>query len=376
MLRNSNFLKKNRVVTQATGTVYPEGLAPGHHDLHDVHVRRIDGKWPLAKTIVSVTPTSPTTISEGTTVNFQPTITGVNWLSGNVIYYAIETTVGATITDADLLSITGSTTHNTVNGQFTLPNSTPNVQTQITLSFCFRSEFPADNEGNKFKFKVYRDSARTDLMGESAEVTITDVTGAANKDVYVTVRENRFGSNIGTITHFLADTSGNIIHTFGTTSGNNGNRNWLFKSWSNNPDSLAVGTNFHMGWRHVPGNSFRGDYALDEIRLYVDNVNVETWGFESTVDGDGTGGFSGYSGWRSAGNTNTSNSVTAFNANVTLIQTQAAGRGRWGVNSGGTGSSSTGPNSAYQGSRYCYTETSSPTGGLGHWLFSEQLTVT
>ncbi len=375
MRRNSNYILKSKVVTQPAGTVYPEGLAPGEHDLHDVHVRRIDARWPLAKTIVSVTPTSPTTISEGTTVNFQPTITGVNWLSGNVIYYEIETTVGSTITDADFLSISGSTTHNTVLGQFTLPNSTPNVQTQITLSFCFKPEFPADNEGNKFKFKVYRDSNRTDLMGESAEVTVTDVTGVGTKQVYYTLRENRFGSNIGTITHFLADTSGNIIHTFGTTSGNNGNRNWLFKSWSTTPDTLAVGTNFHMGWRHVPTNGFRGDYAIDEVRLYVDNVNVETWGFENINDGQGTGGFSGYSGWRHAGNTNTSLSTTAFSQNQALIVSTATGRGRWGVHSGGTGSSSTGPNSAYQGSNYCYTEASSPTGGLGHWLFSEQLTV-
>ena len=370
MRRNSNYILKDRVNTKPnTITTFPHGLAPGGHDLHDVQIRRLDGKWPEAKKITSVTPLSPTTISEGSAVNFQPQISGTGWFNNETIYYAIETTLGTTITDADFVNISGSTTHNTVNGSFVLSG------TPTTLSFCFKAEFPADSEGNKFKFRVYRDPARTELMGESAEVTVTDVAGAANKDVYVTVRENRFGSNIGTITHFLSDTSGNIIHTFGTTSGNNGNRNWLFKSWSTNPASLAVGTNYHMGWRHVPTNSFRGDYALDEIRLYVDNVNVETWGFESTVDGDGTGGFSGYSGWRSAGSTNTSSSVTAFNANVTLIATQSSGFGRWGVNSGGTSSSSTGPNSAYQGSNYCYTETSSPTGGLGHWLFSEKLTV-
>lgn len=371
MRRNSNYILKDRVNTKPnTINTFPHGLAPGGHDLHDVQIRRLDGKWPEAKKITQVAPTSPTTISESTSVNFQPQISGTGWFNNETIYYAIETTLGTTITDADFLNLSGSTTHNTVNGSFVL-TSTP-----TTLAFCFKPEFPADSEGNKFKFRVYRDPARTDLMGESAEVTVTDVAGVPNKDIYVTVRENRFGSNIGTITHFLSDTSGNIIHTFGTTSGNNGNTSWLFKSWSTNPASLTPGTNYHMGWRHVPTNGFRGDYALDEIRLYVDNVNVETWGFESTTDGVGTGGFSGYSGWRHAANTNTSSSTTAFNVNAALTVSTSTGRGRWGVDANGTGSSGTGPTSAYQGSNYCYTEASSPTGGLGHWLFSEQLTVT
>jgi len=371
MRRNSNYVLKDRINTKPnTITTFPHGLAPGGHDLHDVQIRRLDGIWPEAKKITQVTPTSPTTISESTSVNFQPQITGTGWFDNETIYYAIETTLGTTITDADFLNLSGSTTHNTVNGSFNLSSGT------ATLAFCFKAEFPADSEGNKFKFRVYRDSARTDLMGESAEVTVTDVAGVANKDIYVTVRENRYGTNMGTITHFLSDTSGNIIHTFGTTSGNNGNANWLFQSWSSNPASLSPGTNYHMGWRHVPLNGFRADYALDEIRLYVDNVNVETWGFESTTDGSGTGGFSGYSGWRHAGTTNTSSSTTAFNVNATLTASTATGFGRWGVNGpSGTPSSSTGPNGAYQGNRYCYTEASSPTGGNGHWLFSEQLTV-
>ena len=242
------------------------------------------------------------------------------------------------------------------------------------MSIKFRAEYPGVTENNKFKFKVYRDSGRTDLLNESDEVTITDVTGAANKDVYFTLRENRYGSNMGTISHYLTDTSGNIIHTFGTTSGNANTTAWQFVNWSSNADSLTPGTQFHMAWLHQAGSSYRADYAIDEVKLYIDSTNVETWGFESTTDGVGTGGYSGYSGWRHANQTNTSSSTTAFAVNSALQITTSTGYGIWNVDANGTGSGGTGPSSAYQGSYYAYTETSSRFSGY-HWLFSEVLTV-
>ena len=368
MKRNSGYVGKRSAISGDE--------AKGVFDLHDVHTQLIKGQdaWPAAKTILSVTPNTTTVVENGSELTIQ--IFGNEFkVDNDVVYYSIETTAGTTMTDADLM-ISGTTTHTTVDGSFVFTNSytAPSTLVSVNLVFKFKAEYPADSEGNKFKFRVYSDSARTNLMGESAEVTVTDVAGSASKSVYFTLRENRYGSNMGTISHYLTDTSGNIIHTFGTTSGNAGTTSWQFVNWNTNPDSLAPGTQFHMAWNHAAGSSFRADYAIDEVRLYVDNANVETWGFESTTDGAGTGGFSGYTGWRHANQTNTTNSASAFGVNAALSISNSTGFGIWGVWSGSTGSSGTGPTGAYQGTYYAYTEATSRFSG-NHWLFSEVLTV-
>ena len=60
--------------------------------------------------------------------------------------------------------------------------------------------------------------------------------------------------------------------------------------------------------------------------------------------------------------------------NAALSIATGTGFGIWNVDANGTSSSGTGPNSAYQGTYYAYTETTSRFSG-NHWLFSEVLTV-
>ena len=381
MKRNHGIIGPSQANT-ITGTQY-ESSASGVFDLHDQNlVITSRGNWPVTKKVTKVFVSSDASggaINEGAVLGVAVYGGGTidnyggasGWATSDVLYYTIATTSGTTLVDADLVG--GSGLLDTIEGSFSFA---ADGDASISLSIKFKAEYPGVTENNKCKFKVYRDSGRTDLLNESNEITINDVTGAANKDVYFTLRENRYGTNIGTISHYLTDTSGNIIHTFGTTSGNYGNATWLFKSWASNPDSLTPGTQFHMAWLHQAGGSFRGDYAIDEVKLYIDGSNVETWGFESTSDGVGTGGYSGISGWRHANQTNTSSSTTAFNVNSALAITSnhPTGFGIWSCDGGGTTSSSTGPNIAYQGTYYCYTETTSRFSGY-HWLFSEVLTV-
>ena len=111
------------------------------------------------------------------------------------------------------------------------------------------------------------------------------------------------------------------------------------------------------------GSSFRGDYAIDAVQYYKDSSLQATYGFES-----GT-----ITGWLRTNGTNTTSSVTALaNASQITVST-GTGIGIWNVDAGTTPSSSTGPNAAYAGTYYAYTETSSNFNG-NHWLFSPVIT--
>lgn len=380
MKRNHGIIGKDQKTTIAgTGN---SSTATGMFDIHDQIGYAKDGIWPNTKKITQVQSNNVLNVFEGSSV-ITMTIRGTGWTSGvvgatsDLLYYSMETTAGTPdLSDADLIggNFGGVPYITTVDGSFTLSYSSFQNDDVAQLRFKFRAEYPADTENNSFKFKVYKDSSRTELLGESVEIDIQDVAGSAAVPVYFTLRENRYGSSIGTISHYLTDTAGNIIHTFGTTSGNSGSTNWLFVDWSSNADQLSSGTQFHMAWNHAAGSSFRGDYAIDEVRLYIDGTNVETWGFESATDGQGTGGFSGFTGWRHTNQTNTTSSTTAFAVNSALAIGTGTGFGIWNVDANGTSSGGTGPTGAYQGTYYAYTETTSRFNG-NHWLFSEVLQV-
>jgi len=287
---------------------------------------------------------STTSLNEGSTVTF--TITTTNFTSGTLPW---EVVLGTNTEDTDV---------NVNSGNVTISSSSGTVQITATSD-----GYTESGQGEGFRLRVNHPNTGAQI-GLSPFVFINDTsTGTPEpaQNVYTIFRENRFGSNIGTITHYAVDTSGNILHTFGSTSGNNGNATWLLVNYSTN-QYTATGQ-FRFAWRHLNGSSFRGDYAIDNVQYYLGNTLQTTYGFES-----GT-----ITGWLRTNGTNTTSSVTALaNASQITISTNT-GVGIWNVDSGGTPSNGTGPNAAYSGAYFAYTETSSNFNG-NHWLFSPVIT--
>lgn len=177
------------------------------------------------------------------------------------------------------------------------------------------------------------------------------------EDVTVSFYENRFGTTIGTINVYLANTSGALITpSLYTASGNNGDV-WVERTCT----TATVNEDYRIVWHYVSGTSFTGDYAIEDISIngvLVDEVTADLPLYLTiAADPDGQ---------------NTSNSITAFNDSSIITNTTSSVEGRWNINTGGTPSSGTGPSAGLGGSGYyMYTETSSPNNpNINMWLFS------
>ena len=188
MKRNHGIIGKDQKTT-VVGTG-DSSTATGVFDIHDQIGYRKDNIWPNTKIITHVT-TNNFLPSEGSSEIIM-TIRGTGWTSGSNgsqsanLYYSMETTAGTPdLSDADLLAgnYFGTPYITTVDGSFNLTYSNFYGEERATLYFKFKAEYPADNEGNKIKFRVYKDSSRTELLGESLEMTIQDVTGTASVPV-------------------------------------------------------------------------------------------------------------------------------------------------------------------------------------------------
>tara|TARA_A100000172_G_scaffold20332_5_gene11504 strand:- start:5871 stop:6926 length:1056 start_codon:yes stop_codon:yes gene_type:complete len=314
-------------------------------------------KWPTTKKYISCTE-STSTVSEGASMSFA--IVTAGFADGTTLYYTFNTVSGTAMTDADL---TGG---GSVSGGFTLSSNA------ATLNFSFLAEVGGLSESNVFKLEIRSGSTGGTVEMESGNVTVTDAVGT-DVDIYVDLKENRNGIHIGTIYHYVVDTSGNILHTFGTTGGNYNSTSWISVSWSSNAYAITPGTEFRFAWKHDSGYSsgygWRGDYAIDNVQYYNDGSLTTTYGFETNSAGGG------YGGWIEAGTTNTSNITTAFANSTQINTTTSTGAGRWNVDQSGTPSSGTGPNSAYSGTYFIYSETSSSGQNTNHWVFSELITA-
>tara|TARA_Y100001963_G_C6791851_1_gene455961 strand:- start:3717 stop:4766 length:1050 start_codon:yes stop_codon:yes gene_type:complete len=349
MKRNGGYIRGDRTPLSRTSVL-------GFYDLFDVYNYQKSDLWPLVIRYVSCTE-STSTVAEGASMSFAIVTEGLD--DGTTLYYTFNTVSGTAMSDADL---TGG---GTVQGSFTLTNNA------ATLNFSFFAEVGGLTEGNVFKLEIRTGSVSGTVVMESGNVTVTDVVGTA-VDIYIDFYESRYGSNIGTIYHYIVDTSGNILHTFGNTSGNSGSTNWISVSYSGNTYSITPGTVFRFAIYHDRGSSFRADYAIDAISYYKAGSLVTTYGFEG-----GSGGYSsgedGY-GWIHTGSTNTTSSTTALASSSQIAVSSATGSGMFNADSGGTSSGGTGPTGAYAGTYYAYTEATSYFNGNA-WLFSPEITA-
>ena len=165
MLRNSNILKKSRLVTKTntlnTGGGYPQGEASGAFDLHDIQFRRKLNIWPRAWEVVSVLP-STSTVNEGSTVTF--TVTTAHIPDNTTLAFQIVTVSGIDLSNADFTGPNGTS------GYFTVNNNSASIP--FTLA-------TADGtENNVFKLRIKRDiSGSADVFAESSNVTVTDTLG-------------------------------------------------------------------------------------------------------------------------------------------------------------------------------------------------------
>ncbi len=155
-------MKRNSAIvgeSQITSTTSAKGV----HDLHDVHIKRSDTKWPRTKYYISLTP-SVTTVTEGNTMTF--TLVTEHVPDGSTLYYTISTVSGTTMVDADFSQ---SPNDGGVDGSFT------NTNDSTTLTFGLVAEInPGDAESNVFKLQIRTGSISGPIVIESSDITVTD----------------------------------------------------------------------------------------------------------------------------------------------------------------------------------------------------------
>lgn len=198
------------------------------------------------------------------------------------------------------------------------------------------------------------------------DVTVTVSGGARSytlKDGYeyggsvqLTFYESRYGSDVSDLGLYVVDSAtGEILETLReipSADANLGTAAWQQVQMT----YFHPGVPHRLAFLHQGHTSYRGDYAVDSISLaWAASAN---WTFETLDEGFLMG-------------SNSSDPVVSL-ANASALTTNTT-HGSWGRGSGVTGSSSTGPSSAYEGTYYAYTETS---GNYGYWmwLFSPEIT--
>lgn len=340
--------------TEGTELWYAQGVA------QNLTTNKWHQVWQDIMTINDTSATPVVTISESTTsitendgvgVTFTVQDTGNPTLS-DTYYYAIT---GTGITAADFTdgALTGSFSMNDV-GSYR----------QGTINKQAVAENSA--EGESFQLEVRTGSTSGTLRATSQSVSIVDAT-VTTADLYLDFYESRYGINIGTINVYLVDaTTGALVSgSLYSASGNNGVTTWYNRQTSTY--TANVGDSLRWAISHLAGSSFRGDYAVDFLRYYKNNSLQWT---ENWVNTNGDVGQWVYG--STAGSTSSSSTAFANQANVIL--STAAGNGKWNIDSSGTSSGSTGPTSAYSGTYYAYTETTSFFSQY-HWMFSPSFTV-
>jgi hypothetical protein len=152
MKRNSGFVGLLKETSTST--------AKGLHDLHDVHIKRSNDKWPRTESFVSLTP-STTNVTEGNSMTF--TLVTEHITNGTTLYYTVDTVTGATMVDADF---SNSPNDGGIDGPFV----TTNDSTVLTFTLV------ADGvtEGNVFKLTIRTGSTSGTIVIQSSNITVTD----------------------------------------------------------------------------------------------------------------------------------------------------------------------------------------------------------
>lgn len=248
MLRNSNILKKARLITKTntlqSGGGYPQGEASGLFDRHDVQFRRKLNIWPRAWEVISVSP-STSTVSEGLTVTF--TITTAHIPNNTTLAYQVVTVSGIDMTNADF---TGA---NTTAGTFTINSNS------ASLAFTLASSDGTEN--NVFKLQIKRDiSGGADVLGESSNVTVTDSIG-------IDIRSNLYEISNRLITITSNDYSGN--YDVGEVQ-----------------QSYNGTAKVYLAFKCTASTTFFNDICVAAVQVLTDSGTIkQTWNFSSTSAG-------------------------------------------------------------------------------------------
>ena len=163
--------------TSTTGGNYSQGYADGIFDLHDVHTKRLDDKWPRAHLYVSLTP-STTTVTEGNSMTF--TLVTEHIPNDTTIYYTIITVSGTNMSNADFFA---SPNDGGIQGTFT----TTGDSTVLTFGLT-AEQSPGDAESNVFKLRINGPAGYGPTFIESADITVTDAI-ALGTDIYTSFYE-------------------------------------------------------------------------------------------------------------------------------------------------------------------------------------------
>jgi hypothetical protein len=204
----------------------------------------------------------------------------------------------------------------------------------------------------------------------TASFTITEDTTTEGNEAYTFYM--RTGSTSGTIQDALdftiQDTSldppsgggTGLSDVLATYSGQYSSSLWQQVNLSSS-FSQFVGSTGRLVFQYTSGSSFRGDIQLDDINIANNNYSFE-------INGQN---------WQTTTNGSTTTTYTdAFYQGLAWTSVAGASANRWGRDSGGTPSSSTGLSSADAGSFYLFVETSgSGSGYKVSWLRSPEIVL-
>ena len=133
--------------------------AVGVYDTFDNYNARLKNTWPPVLKVVSITPSSPTFVNEGS--NFTFSVVTEGYTDGSLLYYTIATNSG-TINISDF-------TDSTLQGSFTINNNVGSVTKTLVLD-------EVSETVDSFVVQIRQSSTSGPILITSAVVTITNPT--------------------------------------------------------------------------------------------------------------------------------------------------------------------------------------------------------
>ena len=351
-LYNDAFTVVKDYVTEGSETAYVQACSYGYGEVGSKFHQVYEDSLPITDTyvtpVVSISE-STTSITENDGVGVTFTVTDTAHSVADTYYYSVQ---GTGITAADF-------SDNTLTGSITMSPGGGGIQGTVNKQAIAENV----SEGESFTFSARTGSSSGTVRATSSSISITDAT-ASTLPIYLDFYESRYGASIGTINIYVVNASTGALASSSLYSATGS----YSSAWYNRTTSTFnanIGSSYRWAILHYAGTSYTGDYAVDYLRYYKNGGLQWTENWTST---------SGDVGQWVYGATNSSSSTTAFSSISNVVYTSGTGVGKWNIWTGSSPSSSTGPTSAYSGSYYAYTETSTYFSNY-HWMFSPSFTV-
>ncbi len=271
--------------------------------------------------------TAPTSVDEGATLVCN---VSANLPSGDgTLYWDIS---HVTTNASDFTAVSGTVTVSSQSGSFNISavadNTTEGAET--------------------FDINLRTGSASGPIVSQITGVTVND-TSITPVTSYYNFFSHNYGSRIRTSKVYIqSQTTGLWTHMLSITSNSN---QWISRSINLQQfagHQIKIGHVHQRSAYHLTGY-YQNDAAVDNMRLVSSTTtDLSATGVAATDDAN----------WATNGNGCNSSEISALNsATYNLANTPT--NQQWCVNTGPTGSSSTGPSSAQTGSHYFYFESSS-----------------